>query len=75
MEGAGNNDGRNVFQDGYVIPITGLLSILFMILAGGTAYSAFTSGSIGVMTLPVIFGSAGLYCLRLRQRYIENTEG
>lgn len=75
MAGAGNNDGRDVFQDGYVIPITGLLSVLFMILAGGTAYSAFTDGSIGVIALPVIFGSAGLYCMRLRQRYIQNREG
>lgn len=57
--------------EGYAIPITGLLSVLFAVMAGGTAYPAVTSGSIGLATLPVIFGAASLISLLLRKRFLE----
>lgn len=63
-----------VTGEGYVVPITGLLALLFALLAGGTAYPALTSGSVSLATLPVIFGAASLLCIRLRQRYIDAKE-
>lgn len=60
-----------VTSDGYVVPISGLLAFLFALMAGGSAYPAFTSGSIGAMTLPVIFGAVSLLFLRVRQRSLE----
>lgn len=63
-----------VTADGYVIPITGLLALIFALMAGGSAYPAFASGSTGAMALPVIFGAASLLFFRLRQRYVEAQE-
>lgn len=60
-----------VIGEGYVIPITGLLALIFALMAGGTAYPAVRSGSLALAPLPVIFGAASLVCIRLRKRYVE----
>ncbi|WP_436934572.1 hypothetical protein [Halovenus marina] len=64
---------RAGFGETYGVPITGLLALLFAVLAGATAYPAVTSGSLGSVAFPVIFGLASLLCVRLRQRYAEST--
>ncbi|MWV65805.1 hypothetical protein GRS48_13385 [Halorubrum sp. JWXQ-INN 858] len=70
------SDGRGgvVFADGYVVPITGLLSLLFALLAGMTALPAL-SGSAGDLALPVVFGISSLACFRIRQRYVAALDG
>ncbi|PSP89054.1 hypothetical protein BRC87_08180 [Halobacteriales archaeon QS_4_66_20] len=63
----------NGFGETYAIPITGLLALLFAVLAGATVYPAVSSGSVGLLGFPVIFGLASLLCVRLRQRYVESS--
>jgi hypothetical protein len=67
-------DSTALPTEGYVVPITGLLALLFALLAGGSAYPAVRSGSVGLAALPIIFGAASLLCLKLRQRAVEATE-
>lgn len=74
MSEESDNSRQLVTENGYVIPITGLLATVFALLAGGTAYPAITSGSVSLATLPVIFGAGSLICLRLRQRYVERKD-
>jgi len=62
-------DDRSVFSEGYAVPITGLLSVLFALLAGMSLYPAL-SGGLGDLALPVIFGATSIVCFRLRQRCI-----
>jgi hypothetical protein len=68
----GDNE-RSEFGETYGAPITGLLALLFAVLAGATAYPTVTSGSVSLVAFPVIFGLASLLCVRLRQRYVEST--
>lgn len=72
---SGDSDRGDVFSEGFVVPITGLLALLFAVMAGGSAYPAF-SGSWGLeaMALPVIFGAASLFFIRLRSNYVEKRE-
>mgnify|MGYP006286489561 CR=1 FL=1 len=60
---------RDVFSDGFAVPITGLLSFLFALLAGMSVAPAL-SGSLGDLALPIIFAVSSIVCFRLRQRYI-----
>ncbi|WP_440765890.1 hypothetical protein [Natronorubrum sp. DTA7] len=62
-----SNDEASVFSDGFAVPITGLLALLFAVMAGMTVFPAL-SGSPGDVALPLIFGAASLLCFRLRQR-------
>lgn len=71
MTGNSTEDDSRLTTDGYVVPITGLLALLFALLAGGSAYPAVQSGSVGLAAVPVIFGVASVLCLRLRQRAVE----
>ena len=64
-----------VYPDGYAVPITGLLSLMFAVMAGVAAYPALTgSPDLTSLSLPVIFGLASLYCMRLRSRYRTKRE-
>lgn len=74
MTSDSSEDSRTLATGGYVVPITGLLALLFALLAGGSAYPAVQSGSIGLAVLPVIFGVASIVCLRLRQRAVAATD-
>ena len=64
-----NRDDRSAFSDGFAVPITGLLSFLFALLAGMSVAPAL-SGSLGDLALPIIFAVSSIVCFRLRQRYI-----
>ena len=66
-----NSNERITPTGGYVAPITGLLALLFALMAGGSAYPAITSGSLGLAVVPIIFGGISLLCLRIRQRALE----
>ena len=69
MAPGSNRDDRDVFSDGFAVPITGLLSVLFALLAGMSVVPAL-SGSLGDLALPVIFAASSIVCFRLRRRYI-----
>lgn len=60
-----------VTTEGYVVPISGLLALVFALMAGASAYPAITSGSIAIAALPVIFGAASVLFFRVRQRAVE----
>jgi hypothetical protein len=57
--------------EGYAVPITGLLAVVFALLAGASAYPAVQSGSLGLLGLPVVFAAASLLCLRLWSRALD----
>jgi hypothetical protein len=60
---------RSAFTEGYVVPISGLLALMFALMAGLTAGRAL-SGDLADAALPVGFAVASLLALRLRQRSI-----
>ncbi|EMA62948.1 hypothetical protein [Halorubrum lipolyticum] len=59
---------RTPFTDGYVVPIAGLMALLFALMAGLTAQRAL-SGDPADAVLPIGFAVGALAALRLRQRY------
>ncbi|MFW5977842.1 MAG: hypothetical protein ACOCP2_01225 [Halohasta sp.] len=67
-------DERNVFSEGYAVPISGLLAVLFALMAGMSVYPAL-SGDPGAVVLPLIFGAASLYSIRKRKQYLTAREG
>jgi len=68
-----NEDGDGAFPTGFAVPIAGLLSVLFALLAGMSVLPAL-SGSVGDAVLPVVFGICSLLAFRLRQRYLAQNE-
>ena len=72
---AAGSRGSVVYPEGYAVPITGLLAMLFAVIAGVTAYPALSgSPDLASLSLPVIFGLASLYCMRLRSNYRAKRE-
>jgi len=69
MENESNRDDRSAFPGGFAVPITGLLSFIFALMAGMSVFPAL-SGSLGDLALPIIFGAASIVCFRLRLRYL-----
>ena len=68
------SDGKTpVFSEGFGAPITGLLALLFALMAGLSVLPAL-SGSPGDVALPLIFGAASVLSFRLRQRYLAAAE-
>ena len=68
---------RMSITDGYVVPITGLMALVFALMAGLTAPRAL-SGDPADAVLPVGFAIGALAALRLRQRYAgaaDNSDG
>ncbi|MDZ5811629.1 hypothetical protein U4E84_09765 [Halorubrum sp. AD140] len=63
-----DGSGRTTFADGYVVPIAGLLALLFALMAGLTARRALTGDPADVV-LPVACLLAAVAALRVRQRY------
>jgi len=59
---------RTPFTDGYVVPIAGLMALLFAVMAGLTAPRAF-SGDPTDAVLPIGFAVGSLAALRLSQRH------
>lgn len=64
--------GRSTFTDGYVVPISGLVALVFALMAGITAGRAL-SGDPADVALPLIFGVASLVAARIRQRSLAKT--
>jgi hypothetical protein len=60
--------GRLSFSEGYVVPILGLLSLVFALMAGLTAGRAL-SGDPADAVLPVAFGLGSIVALWLQRRY------
>ncbi|WP_435093833.1 hypothetical protein [Halorubrum sp. N11] len=65
---------RAPFTDGYVVPIAGLMALLFALMAGLTAGRAL-SGDPADAVLPVGFAIGALAALRIRQRYAGASDG
>ncbi len=64
----GDGDGRGTaFSEGFVVPIAGLLSLLFALMAGVTLGNAIGGAPSGY-ALPITFGLVSLLAFRLRQR-------
>jgi len=59
--------------DGYVVPIAGLMALVFALMAGLTAQRAL-SGDPADAVLPLGFAIGALAALRLRRRYAEASE-
>ncbi|WP_128904943.1 hypothetical protein [Halorubrum amylolyticum] len=59
---------RTPVTDGYVVPIAGLMALLFAVMAGLTAPRAF-SGDPADALLPIGFAVGALAALRFRQQY------
>ncbi|ELZ36749.1 hypothetical protein C471_14243 [Halorubrum saccharovorum DSM 1137] len=59
---------RTTVTDGYVVPIAGLMALLFAVMAGLTAPRAF-SGEPTEALLPIGFAVGSLAALRLSQRH------
>lgn len=67
-DGTGGREPGAAFPDGFAVPITGLLAVVFALLAGMSVFPAL-SGSPGDLALPVIFGAVSVVCFGLRQRF------
>lgn len=61
------------FPDGFAVPITGLLALVFALMAGMSVLPAL-SGSPSDLAFPLIFGGASVLCFRLRRRYAAARE-
>ena len=74
-DGGGMSDGsgQSTFTDGYVVPIAGLLALLFALMAGLTAGRAL-SGDPTDTVLPVGFVVGALVAIRIRQRAVAARE-
>lgn len=60
----------SAFEHGFIVPIAGLLSVVFVGMAGVTAASAL-QGSLEFFVLTVIFAASGLLCFWIRKRRLE----
>ena len=63
-----NGSDRTAITDGYVVPIAGLMALLFAVMAGLTAPRAL-SGDPADALLPVGFAVGSLAALRLSRRH------
>ncbi len=72
MNNESSDERAPVFSEGFVVPISGLLALLFAVMAGMTVFPAL-SGSPGDIALPIIFGLASLLCFRIRRRASESS--
>ncbi|GAB6879147.1 hypothetical protein JCM17823_14210 [Halorubrum gandharaense] len=65
----GDANGRGTaFPEGFVIPIAGLLSLLFALMAGVTLGNALGSGDPVAFGFPIGFAAVSLIAFRIRQR-------
>ncbi|MBZ6493873.1 MULTISPECIES: hypothetical protein [Natrinema] len=63
----------STFTEGFVVPIAGLLALLFATMAGMSVLPAL-SGSPSDLATPVIFAAVALLSFRVRQRAIAARE-
>lgn len=65
----GDAGGRGTaFSEGFVVPIAGLLSLLFALMAGVTLGNALGSERAVDYVLPVSFAAVSLLAFQLRRR-------
>ncbi|MFB1063016.1 hypothetical protein [Natrinema sp. H-ect4] len=73
MSNEPNDERWSTFTEGFVVPIAGLLALLFAVMAGMTVQPAL-SGSASDLLTPIIFAGVALLCFRLRQRAVAARE-
>jgi hypothetical protein len=64
-----DESGGSAFGEGYVIPIAGLLSFMFALMAGLTAQRAL-SGDPADVAVPVGFAAIAVLALRIRMKAV-----
>ncbi|TKX74775.1 hypothetical protein EXE46_06990 [Halorubrum sp. GN11_10-6_MGM] len=64
----------SAFDEGYVVPIAGLLAFMFALMAGLTAQRAL-SGDPADVAVPVGFGAVAVIALRIRMKAIAARSG
>ena len=64
-----DDSGGSAFSEGYVIPIAGLLSFVFALMAGLTAQRAL-SGDPADVAVPIGFGAVAVIALRIRMKAV-----
>ncbi|ELZ00484.1 MULTISPECIES: hypothetical protein [Natrialba] len=62
-----NDERWSSITGGFVVPIAGLLALLFAVMAGMSVQPAL-SGSPSDLATPIIFAGVALLCFRVRQR-------
>lgn len=69
MSRGSTDDGPTAFPEGFAGPITGLLALLFAVLAGVSAYPAVSGGSgLADLAVPIAFGGASIVFMYLKRR-------
>jgi hypothetical protein len=63
----------SVFPDGFLIPISGLLAVVFAVLAGASLPSAL-AGDIGGIAAVVVFGGGSIALMVFRYRHGRRRE-
>ena len=63
-----DGSGQTTFAEEYVVPVAGLMALLFALMAGLTAGRAL-SGDPADAALPVAFAVGALAAIRIRGRY------
>jgi hypothetical protein len=63
----------SVFPEGFLIPISGLLAIVFAVLAGASAPAAL-DGDLGSIVAVVVFGGGSIALMVFRHRHGKRRE-
>jgi hypothetical protein len=69
-----DESGGSAFSEGYAVPIAGLLSFVFALMAGLTAQRAL-SGEPADIAVPVGFAAIAVLALRLRIKAVAAQSG
>lgn len=63
----------SVFPEGFLIPISGLLAVVFAVLAGASLPAAL-AGDIGSIAAVVVFGGGSIALMVFRHRHGKRRE-
>lgn len=69
MSNEPNDERWSTFTDGFIVPIAGLLALVFAVMAGMSVQPAL-SGSPSDLATPVIFAGAALLSFHVRRRAV-----
>lgn len=73
MSDAPGDERFSPFESGFVVPIAGLLSLIFAVMAGASVGFAL-NGSTELFGLPIIFGAASLFFFYVRKQRLDAME-
>ena len=70
MSDEAGDERFSAFESGFVVPIAGLLSLLFAVMAGASVGFAL-DGSTELFGLPIIFGAVSLFFFYVRKQRLD----